>query len=161
MIISTLKILSSGKLVSQKNWSISARCWYLHEKWKREHIFNTKKSSTNWTKYHVFKPSMKLSSPQIQPLSRKTTNLWWQYYLPLRLRFSCCNPLGSEFFFSTASFWPLVPDLFAQISRIIFSAHLLRALNISKYLSSGFPKRYAPSTIYTLLLNLTATFIAN
>ena len=55
----------------------------------------------------------------------------------------------------------LVPNLFAHISRNIFSTHLLRASNISKYLSAVFLKRYASSTIYTLLLNLTATFITN
>ena len=41
---------------------------------------------------------------QRQHLSHKTNNQWWKTSLPLRIRFYCCNPIGSGISFQQCHF---------------------------------------------------------
>ena len=115
---------------------------YPHEKWKRENIFYTKKSGTNWTKDHVWKYSMWLSPPQRWPILLKTNNQWWQASLPLRIKFSCCKPLGIENSFQWHHFDPWFP-IYLHIYQGLFP--LLTHIMLRIY-QNTFPLDYRRNT---------------
>ena len=111
-IISALKILSSRSLVSQIRLVDYINILVLAWKVETRKYFYNKKSSANWTKNHICKSSMQLLSSQIIPLSCKTDNCWCQDSLPLKLRFSCWNPLGRNNYFQQCHFDPWLPIYF-------------------------------------------------
>ena len=73
-IPSVLNVLSSGKLFSQKILVDYLKVLLLARKVEMRTYFYNKKSSANWTKIHVCKYSMPLSTSKIIPLSRHTNH---------------------------------------------------------------------------------------
>ena len=86
---------------------------------------------------------MWLLPPQKWPLSHHTNSRWWQAYLLLIPRFSCCNPIGGETSFQRRHFNPCFP-IYLHIYRRLFLCSPMERFGYIKI-----PFRWIPEELRT------------